>query len=91
MLLHRQSSRRLLQATCEDDDAAVAKAAGAFGVTKCSPQYCEGAYGAMMAPMCPKTCGKCGPAAAAASSTATSQAPITAGTVADGNADAVAV
>jgi hypothetical protein len=45
---------------CDDDDAAVAKAAGAFGVTKCQPQYCEGAYGAMMAPMCPKTCGKCG-------------------------------
>jgi hypothetical protein len=86
MLLHRQSSRRLLQATCEDDDAAVAKAAGAFGVTKCAPEYCEGAYGAMMAPMCPKTCGKCGPAAAAASSTATSQAPIAAGAVADGNA-----
>ncbi len=50
--------RRLL-AECEDDNAAVAEAAGAWGVTQCEAQYCEGQFAAMMAPMCKKTCGLC--------------------------------
>merc|ERR1712048_116735 len=47
-------------ADCVDDNAAVEKAAGAWGVTECSKDLCEGNYADMMKPMCKKTCGMCG-------------------------------
>eukprot|EP00747_Dinoflagellata_sp_TGD_P031297 gnl/TRDRNA2_/TRDRNA2_135190_c0_seq1.p1 gnl/TRDRNA2_/TRDRNA2_135190_c0~~gnl/TRDRNA2_/TRDRNA2_135190_c0_seq1.p1 ORF type:complete len:370 (-),score=50.92 gnl/TRDRNA2_/TRDRNA2_135190_c0_seq1:496-1605(-) len=44
---------------CADDNAAVEEAAGAWGVTECRPDLCEGQYADMMKPLCMKTCGMC--------------------------------
>jgi len=44
---------------CSDDDAAVAAAAGSWGITNCSQDLCTGQYADMMKPMCKKTCGLC--------------------------------
>merc|ERR1712087_23756 len=44
---------------CMDDDAAVEKAAGAWGVSKCAADLCDGQYKDMMRPLCKKTCGLC--------------------------------
>jgi len=44
---------------CADDNAAVEKQAGAWGVKECSADLCEGQYAEMMKPLCMKTCGLC--------------------------------
>jgi uncharacterized surface protein with fasciclin (FAS1) repeats len=45
---------------CMDDNAAVEKEAGAWGVKECRTDLCEGQYAEMMKPLCKKTCGLCG-------------------------------
>merc|ERR1719399_2656816 len=67
---------------CADDNAAVAKAAGAFGVTACKADLCEGQYKEMMAPLCKKTCGTCS-AMAAPTTTAAAQTKLAAPVVAE--------
>merc|ERR1719146_590494 len=44
---------------CADDNVAVEKQAGAWGVKECSADLCEGQYADMMKPLCKKTCGLC--------------------------------
>mmetsp|Transcript_56686 Transcript_56686/g.181992 ORF Transcript_56686/g.181992 Transcript_56686/m.181992 type:complete len:642 (+) Transcript_56686:61-1986(+) len=46
--------------SCADDDAAVAAAAGSWGITSCQANLCTGQYAAMMRPLCMVTCGMCG-------------------------------
>merc|ERR1719359_2313250 len=44
---------------CKDDDVAVEKAAGAWGVKKCAKDLCTGQFKDQMQPLCKKTCGLC--------------------------------